>query len=307
MLFSGWRAPAARLAGFFVSGLFLLALFVVLFALAPFAHASQTNGTISTTYKYAWSDVAGYVNFAPTHSVVSVTDTGLSGYVWSENDGWINLSPSNGGVTNNGNGTLGGFAWDSLKGWVSFTGVTIDSSGKFHGKAVGANETISFDCTHCDVRTDWRPVSARTTKTVTSYGFVPVAFSTPNPLPGKQISVASTAPSATLPNATASSSGKQVALFPPETPASASSVSPTPFIPSTSQNQSGFNSLFPSTNTGTLPPAISPPASSSGSAVRHASTTANTANTAPVRTSLYVGGGILILLIIFFITRFLFV
>src|ERR1019366_2184114 len=92
---------------------------------------------------------------------ITVTDSGLTGYAWSENNGWINLSPSESGVKNDGEGNLSGFAWDSTAGWVSFQGVAIDSSGLFHGQAVGANETINFDCAACAVETDWRPESAR--------------------------------------------------------------------------------------------------------------------------------------------------
>ena len=126
----------------------------VLVSFTPFAHAS--SGAISSPYKYAWSNVGGWVNFAPTNSTVTVTDSALTGYVWSVNDGWINLSPTHGGVTNSG-GTLGGFAWDQSAGWVDFAGVTIDSAGKFHGQATGANGyVINFSCTNCDVRTDWR-------------------------------------------------------------------------------------------------------------------------------------------------------
>jgi len=288
-LFGDERLMNSALGVALASGVFLLAFFV----LAPFTHASQTNGTISTTYKYAWSDVGGYVNFVPTQSVVSVTDTGLSGYVWSENDGWINLSPATSGVTNNGNGTLGGFAWDPLKGWISFTGITIDASGKFHGKAVGANETISFNCTHCDVRTDWRPVSVRTPVpiSVSSSGSIVLVAGTPgiaNPLPGKQ-----TLPT-NLQNANAPSSGKQVASLPVKTSASASSTSQNGFISSVRQMKKGI-----------VPPVISPTASTSSSFVTHHAS--STASTTPTNTVLYVGGGVLILSIIFFLTRFLFV
>jgi hypothetical protein len=123
------------------------------------AYASTTSGTVDSVHKYAWSNVGGYVNFAPSSSTVTVTDSALSGYVWSANDGWINLAPANGGVTNDGRGTLGGFAWDSAAGWVSFAGVTIDANGRFHGTATGANEAITFDCANCDVETDWRHAS----------------------------------------------------------------------------------------------------------------------------------------------------
>lgn len=141
---------------------------------------------IDSAYKYAWSNMGGYVNFAPSQSSITVSDLTLTGYAWSANDGWINLSPSQGGVTNNGSGTLGGFAWDSSQGWVSFTGVTINTAtGKFTGQATGANGyVLNFDCSTCDVRTDWRPVSAQST--LDSTGFhgqsvqpVPVAPTSP--------------------------------------------------------------------------------------------------------------------------------
>lgn len=133
-------------------------------------HASTTIGTIDTTYKYAWSNVGGWVNFGATNGGITVTDTTLTGYAWSANDGWINLAPTQSGVTNDGAGNLSGFAWDQGAGWVNFSGVTINSSGKFTGTATGgtvngASYAINFDCTNCDVRTDWRPSSSRTTTT----------------------------------------------------------------------------------------------------------------------------------------------
>jgi len=86
--------------------------------------------------------------------------------VWTANYGWINLSPGGdfGSVTNDGEGTLGGHAWSSLLGPISFTGVTISDAGVFGGTSNGIGSTagrISFDCDDCDVRTDWRPESAR--------------------------------------------------------------------------------------------------------------------------------------------------
>lgn len=136
---------------------------VILFGWVP--HAFALTGTISSSHKYAFSNVAGYINFAPTVSTVSVSDTALTGYAWSANDGWINLSPSQGGVKNDGTGKLSGFAWDSVAGWVNFSGVTIDSSGKFHGMATGgtvngASYAINFDCTSCDVETNWTRAAA---------------------------------------------------------------------------------------------------------------------------------------------------
>jgi hypothetical protein len=142
---------------------------LILFALltsAPLAHASATSGTIDSAYKYAWSNVGGYVNFAPTNGGLTITDSAITGYAWSANTGWLNFSASQSHVTNDGAGNLGGFAWDAGGGWVAFAGVTIDSSGKFHGQATGgtvagASYTLTFDCTNCDVRTDWRPASSR--------------------------------------------------------------------------------------------------------------------------------------------------
>lgn len=148
---------------------------LLLLAGASVAHASQTSGTIDPAYKYAWSTVAGYVNFAPTNGGLTITDSAITGYAWGANTGWLNFSATNGGVTNNAAGALGGYAWDEGAGWVSFTGVTIDSSGKFRGTATGgtvngASYVLNFDCASCDVRTDWRPASSRTTGTSSSGG-----------------------------------------------------------------------------------------------------------------------------------------
>jgi len=153
-----------------VKSIALAVFFISIFVGVSIAHASQTNGTIDSVYKYAWSNVAGYVNFAPTNGGLTITDSAITGYAWGANTGWINFDTTQSGVTNDGNGTLGGFAWDEGGGWVSFTGVTIDSDGKFHGMATGgmvngASYAINFDCTSCDVRTDWRTESSMTTPT----------------------------------------------------------------------------------------------------------------------------------------------
>jgi len=146
------------------------ALVVIFFLL--FAHtvlASITDGTIDSTYKYAWSDQSGYVNFGavtyPTEGYVRITDTAITGYIWLANHGWVNLSPipPGVGVSNTSSGNVGGWAWAANLGWIDFDLVTINNSGKFTGTAVGSMAgTITFDCpTYCDVRTDWRPESAR--------------------------------------------------------------------------------------------------------------------------------------------------
>jgi len=129
---------------------------LIAFSGALSVHAAS-SGTISTTYKYGWSNSGGYVNFHPTYGGLTVTDTQITGYAWSANNGWINFNPTNGGVDNTPAGELSGYAWSERSGWISFNGVTIDENGKFEGEATGANETITFDCTNCDVRTTWRP------------------------------------------------------------------------------------------------------------------------------------------------------
>ena len=139
---------------------------------AGIAHAA--TGSVDSTNKYAWGNIAGWVNFASTNGNVTVTDTAVTGYAWSTDDGWINLSPTSGGVTNDGKGNLGGFAWDELNGWVSFQGVTIDVNGIFHGEATGVTTTgsqniLNFDCAHCKVQTSWHAsVTTNPTSTTNS-------------------------------------------------------------------------------------------------------------------------------------------
>ncbi len=128
---------------------FIFIIFVGLFfPLALFA------GNITGSYKYAWSDNFGYINFEN----LTVTDSALTGYAWSETAGWINFAPAKGGVTNDGSGDLSGYAWGEALGWIDFSNVSIDSStGKFSGQATGdIVGTITFDCSNCDIRTDWR-------------------------------------------------------------------------------------------------------------------------------------------------------
>jgi hypothetical protein len=136
---------------------FLLAFY---FSLPSVSLASTTNGAIQN--QYAWGENVGWVNFAVTGSNVHVTDTGLSGNAWDTNYGWINLAPTNSGVKNDGQGNLSGSAWSAGGGYIDFTGVVIDSTGKFTGMASGtAYGRISFDCSKCSVTTDWRPVRNR--------------------------------------------------------------------------------------------------------------------------------------------------
>lgn len=141
-----------------VQRVFVLFSLIILGASTVFASTSS----ISSTYKYAWSNVGGWVNFNPTNGGVTVTSTALTGYAWSANDGWINFSPTEGGVKNDGAGNLSGFAWDETAGWVDFSGVKIDAAGKFTGEATGGtvdgtSYALNFNCTNCNVVTTWRP------------------------------------------------------------------------------------------------------------------------------------------------------
>lgn len=163
-------------SGFFLLGVFLFVSFPL------YSFASTTIGTIDSTYKYAKGLDAnvGKINFGLSLGNVLVTDSAITGYAWGENIGWINLAPTNGGVTNNGEGTLAGYAWGEHTGWINFVptngGVTINSSGDFLGYAWSQNYGwIIFNCAtnsscgsdNFKVVTDWRPVSVRNPSPVT--------------------------------------------------------------------------------------------------------------------------------------------
>lgn len=134
--------------------------------------ASTTLGTIYSTDKYAWGASSGWINFRADNSNVEIGDDSLTGYLWSELYGWINLAPDGSGVKNDKEGILSGSAFGENTSWINFSGVKISSSGVFSGTASGdTTGTISFDCSGCRVTTDWRPVSIRTSVSVTgSFG-----------------------------------------------------------------------------------------------------------------------------------------
>lgn len=166
----------------FLALIFLL-LFVIIFN-NNLAYASETLGTIDGTYKYAWGENIGWVNFACDNCNINITDNGISGDAWSKQYGWINLNPTTSGIKNNGEGLLSGSAWSSNLGWINFTGVTIDTRGDFWGYATikSDNSRINFNCANADscssanfkVKTDWRPASVRPHNT--GGGYMP-----PNP------------------------------------------------------------------------------------------------------------------------------
>lgn len=140
------------------------AIFLFSFLFLPFfAFASSTDGTIDSTYKYAWGNNIGWVNLGTSGGNIHITDSAITGYAWSQNYGWINMNPASSGIVNDGEGDLSGHAWGQNLGWIDFGNVGISSSGQFSGAAVVENDSsqISFDCANCVVRTDWRPRSAR--------------------------------------------------------------------------------------------------------------------------------------------------
>lgn len=130
--------------------------YIFIFTIALFSFSSLVfAGTVLSSYKYAWSNNVGYINFEN----VTVENDTLSGYAWSKTYGWIKFNPVQSGVLNDA-GDLSGSAWGEQLGWINFDNVSIDpATGKFSGVATGnLVGTINFDCpTYCDVRTDWRP------------------------------------------------------------------------------------------------------------------------------------------------------
>ena len=128
--------------------------------ISPPVFASTTDGTIDSTYKYAWGENVGFIDFGSTAGAIHITDSALSGSAYGENIGWINLI----GVTNNNEGTLGGYAWGENVGFIDFSKVTIGTDGVFSGSAYGENiGWITFGTTNNKVVTDWRPRSSRST------------------------------------------------------------------------------------------------------------------------------------------------
>jgi len=162
----------------------IIALFISfgIFMVGGFVSASSTDGTIDSTYKYAWTENTGWLNFGTSEGNVHVSDSALTGYIWSENLGWISLNCANDDscaisnykIANDGSGNLSGYAWNENTGWINFNptngGVSINSSGDFSGYAWNENTGwIIFNCATTNscssvsykVETDWRPRSAR--------------------------------------------------------------------------------------------------------------------------------------------------
>ena len=135
-----------------------------LLIISPSVFASTTDGTIDSTYKYAYGENVGFIDFGSTAGNVHITDSALAGSAYGENIGWINLS----GVVNS-SGSLSGYAWGENVGFIDFSKVTIGDDGAFAGSAYGENiGWITFGNTNNKVVTDWRKPSLRQTSTHTS-------------------------------------------------------------------------------------------------------------------------------------------
>lgn len=166
------------LYAFFLTGLVL--------CVTGTAHASESSGTIDTSFKNAKvchsvgcvTPAPGVINFRPTGTTpVTIDDTlGVDGIAWGNELGWITFDPTGPeGVTiNTTTGVLAGKGWSQVSGWINFapTGqsVTINSSGEFTGWAwTGGPQGgwIKFDCADgaACVKTDWRPLGSRTVVT----------------------------------------------------------------------------------------------------------------------------------------------
>jgi ferric-dicitrate binding protein FerR (iron transport regulator) len=110
------------------------------------------SGNIDPAERFAWSENAGWINFAPADGGVNAAVTGLSGYAWGENIGWVKMAADNSTYQNTTKDdwgvfpfhrTLKGFAWSETVGWINFApshgGVSIGACGRFDGFAWSEN------------------------------------------------------------------------------------------------------------------------------------------------------------------------
>lgn len=138
-----------------MQSLFFRRIFIAVFLVALLTFSSSGYAeNIDPVDKFAWSEIAGWLNFDTSHSGVHVYSDHLEGFAWAENIGWIKLGAYTGGsphtyanttstdwgVNNDGAGNLSGYAWSEVAGWINFTGVTVNpSTGVFSGYAWGEN------------------------------------------------------------------------------------------------------------------------------------------------------------------------
>ncbi len=164
---------------------YLYSTLIILTTLA-LSSASMSSGTIDPLYKttkicqeVTCSNVSAYtLNMAPSGvTQVTIDDiNGVDGVGWGSSIGWVTFDPTGPeGVTINPNtGILSGKAWAQSSGWVNFSvtnhQVAINNNGEFIGWAwtggVGGG-WVKFDCADVSacIKTDWRPIPARSTTT----------------------------------------------------------------------------------------------------------------------------------------------
>lgn len=158
-----------------------LSIFILVPSVAAAAGASGTIDAAAFSARVCHSaDCAtpppGSINFRPTGATpVTIGDvSGLDGVAWGNELGWITFDPTGPEqvTINSATGALSGKAWSQVSGWINFRptgyGVSITNQGEFIGWAWAGGPYggwIKFDCSapaSC-VRTDWRPLSARST------------------------------------------------------------------------------------------------------------------------------------------------
>ncbi len=164
-----------------------LKLFITFFLAVAFLGKVALAGGIDTTDRWAWNDVAGWIDFHGPGGGVNVVNDRIKnyGFFYSNSTSYIALdcqttpngdicSSVNFFVSNDGEGRLAGWAWNNAYGWISFCGntsggstyngstwvcpgsptyqVTIDGHGDFHGWAW--NDVIgwiSFNCNNSGI------------------------------------------------------------------------------------------------------------------------------------------------------------
>src|SRR3990167_9845305 len=142
--------------------------FVILIFTFLFLNFISAATNIDSTYRYAWNDTVGWIDFGYSIGNVYVYSDRLEGYA-SSSVGFIALncdSTPNGNicgtsdfkVSNDGNGYLTGWAYNDAIGWISFDSATAgssytyqvtinSSSGDFSGWAWNdVAGWISFNC-----------------------------------------------------------------------------------------------------------------------------------------------------------------
>lgn len=179
--------------GFFFALLFL-----------PSSAFASTNISSVANQHWAWNDDIGWIDFYNGGtSNVMVTASSITGSNVTSSAGIVSLNCASAvwgcgisyGVTNDGTGNLGGYAWNDTIGWISFywgntaasstqahssvctsyglyCGVYIDQNGNFHGYAWNDSiGWISFNCldiggsfctgtSNYEVSGGWAPVVA---------------------------------------------------------------------------------------------------------------------------------------------------